>query len=93
MARVICAAVNPGLRASERTVGVKDFSGNINYFRVDEDFLTADSGKSFVPVGVVHRNAEKRAVLVELPVEADSGSNRIWIQAADLCDEAVEATA
>jgi len=69
--------VSPGLRESERTIGVKDFQGHYQYLRVDEDFLVQSGGAFFLPVGVVGES--DGYVLVELPHEADSGANRLWV--------------
>jgi hypothetical protein len=87
MARVVCEEVKPGLRDSERTVAVRDVRGNLHYLRVDADFLTKAGGKYYLPVGAVGEDAVKGFLLVELPVEADSGANRIWVRKSQVPEE------
>jgi hypothetical protein len=91
MAHVVCE-VSQGLREAERTVAVKDVHGRSQFLRVPFDFLTQANGRQYLPVGVVHIDPRSKAVLVELPHEADSGANRLWVRAADLL-EAIEALA
>jgi hypothetical protein len=84
-ALVVCE-VSPGLRDSERTAGVKDVNGNRQFLRVPERFLTQRDGKFFLPVGTVLQDPKTKAVLIELPHEADSGANRLWVWPGDLLD-------
>jgi hypothetical protein len=84
MAHVICEVSN-GLRASERTVAVRDVDGFGQFLRVESDFLTTtQQGKTYLPVGVVHMSADR--ILIELPHEADSGINRLWVRKVDLLE-------
>lgn len=83
MAQVICEE-SPGLRETERTVAVKDVHGRRHYLRVEVGFLARGGGRSFLPVGVVGIDEAKKMALIELPHEADSGVNRLWICLADL---------
>ena len=78
MALVVCE-VSAGLRESERTVGVADINGNRQYLRVPAAFLTQQEEKCYLPVGIVHQDPKTSAVLIELPQEADSGANRLWV--------------
>jgi hypothetical protein len=84
MAQVLCDRIGPGFRASERSVGVRDVDGHREFLRVEEGFLTKVDGKHYLPVGLVSVNWEKKAVLIELPHEADSGAHRLWVHFADL---------
>jgi hypothetical protein len=90
MAHVVCE-VSEGLRESERTVAVRDINGHRQFLRVEKGFLTEENGRSYLPVGVV-KIAKDDTVLIELPHEADSGANRLWVRQADLLHP-VEATA
>jgi hypothetical protein len=92
MAHVVCEQVSPGLRESEVIVAIKDQSGRRHFIRVERDFLTMDKGKSYLPVGLVHVDPKSRAVLLELPHEAETGANRLWVRPEDLLDQ-IEAPA
>jgi hypothetical protein len=86
MALVRCE-VSAGLRDSERTVGVKDIHGNRQFLRVPEAFVTrANNGNSYITVGVVFQDPKTKAFLIELPHEADSGANRLWVWPGDLLE-------
>ena len=82
MAQVVCE-VSAGLRDSEKTVAVRDIQGRRQFLRVEQDFLTHEGEQSYLPVGVVQATADGK-VLIELPHEADSGANRLWIKRSDL---------
>jgi hypothetical protein len=85
MTLVVCDEVGPGMRPSERTVAVKDVYGRREFLRADEDFLTAGKdGRYYITVGVVHVDPKSKAVLIELPHEAYSGANRLWVRPQDL---------
>ncbi len=86
MASIICDQVTDGLRESEAVASFVDFHGRRHFIRVERDFL-AESNQ--LPVGVVHLDRKTKAVLVELPHEAETGANRVWIK-QDQLNEAVE---
>ncbi len=93
MAQVVCAEVSPGLRESERSVAIKDVHGRRQFLRVPYDFLTSGKeNKLYMTVGIVHVDPKTKAVLIELPHEADSGANRLWVWPQDFL-EPIEATA
>jgi hypothetical protein len=72
--------VSDGLRPSEATVCVKDVHGRPQFLRIERDFLITEGGISYLSVGVVYDDKSKGVVLIELPHEADSGANRLWVQ-------------
>jgi hypothetical protein len=93
VALVVCDEVGPRMRPSERTAAVKDIYGRRQFLRADEDFLTrGKDGRYYITVGLVHVDPKSKAVLIELPHEAYSGANRLWVRAEDLL-EPVEAPA
>jgi hypothetical protein len=49
-------------------------------------------GTDYLPVGIVEIDRKRRRVLIELPAEADSGANRMWVEFNDLRREAVPET-
>jgi len=83
MAQVICE-VSAGLRDSERTVAIRDVHGRKQFLRVEEGFLAPVDSQWYLPVGVVGIDEAKKLALIELPHEADSGVNRLWVRLADL---------
>lgn len=83
MAQVVCE-VSPGLRDTERTVSVKDVHGHRQYLRVEAGFLPRRGDRSFLPVGIVGVDEDKKMALIELPHKSDAGMNRIWVHLDEL---------
>jgi hypothetical protein len=88
MAKVRCEAVTEGLRASEALASLRDFHGRRHFIRVERDFLSEQDGHSYLPVGVVHIDPNTKAVLIELPHEAETGANRLWVRPEQLAEPA-----
>ncbi|NUQ63140.1 MAG: hypothetical protein HUU20_11740 [Pirellulales bacterium] len=89
MAQVRCE-VFEGLRRSESVAKVVNWRGRNHFIRVEHDFLSDEPGGTFLPVGIVHVDPKTKAVLVELPHEAETGANRLWVR-QDQPDEPIEA--
>jgi hypothetical protein len=81
-----------GLRASEALAIFRDYQGRKHYLRVERDFLSETGGSTYLPVGVVYYDPRTKLVLIELPHEAETGTNRLWVK-QDQLDEPVEAFA
>jgi len=79
MAQVLCD-VSEGLRTSEATVKLLTYEGRPEFLPVDRGLLSEDNGKHYLSVGLIHVSQEKKAALVSLPVEADSGAHRVWVK-------------
>lgn len=79
MALVLCE-VSDGLRSSEATVKLSVYDGTHEFLPVDRGLLSEDGGKHYLSVGLIHTSHEKKAALVSLPVEADSGAHRVWVR-------------
>jgi hypothetical protein len=93
MAKIRCESISDGLRQSEAIASFTDFRRRKHFIRVERDFLTEDAqGVFFLPVGIVHVDPRTKAVLIELPHEAETGANRLWVRQEQL-DEPVEALA
>ena len=86
MAQVLCD-VSEGLRNSEATVRVMTYEGRPEFLPVDRGLLSTEANRDYLSVGLVHINHEKKAALVSLPVEADSGAHRIWVRLDQLKQE------
>ena len=50
---------------------------------LDRDYVDEIDGCHYLPIGVVGRLPGK-GVLIELPHEADSGANRLWVREEQL---------
>jgi hypothetical protein len=79
MAQVLCQ-ISEGLRKSEATVKLTTYDGRPEFLPVDRGLLSSDNGSFYLSVGLVHVSQEKKAALVSLPVEADSGAHRVWVK-------------
>ena len=82
--------MSEGLRQAEATVTVSEHDGTVQHFPLDRGLISTTKGKPAVPVGVVHyatNGQDDGLVLVSLPVEADSGTQRIWVRRSDLIVE------
>jgi hypothetical protein len=86
MALIRCET-REGLRPGQAVAGVKDVYGRRHFMLVDRDFLTVHEGTPYLPVGVVFRDTDKGAALIEFAEEADSGAWRAWVSLADLLDK------
>lgn len=78
MAKVICE-VSEGLRKAEATVKLVAFDGRPEFLPVDRGMLSTEGDKHFLSVSIIHISQEKKAALIALPVEADSGAHRVWV--------------
>ena len=92
MAKIRCKGLTEGLRSSEVVASFVDIHNRTHYIRVERDFLDHEGGVSFLPVGIVHVDPKTKAVLIELPHEAETGANRLWVLPEQL-DEPAEAFA
>lgn len=85
MTLVVCEVAD-GLRSSEAAVTVRDYAGRPEYLPVDRSLLARTNGRPLLAVRLVFKDEGKSAALIELPNEADSGANRIWVRLADIKD-------
>lgn len=92
MAMLECE-VSEGLRNAEATVKVVAYDGRPEFMPVARAFLRREGDKDFLPVAVIHIDEPKGAALVSLPLEADSGANRIWVNLIQLRDYKKESVA
>jgi hypothetical protein len=90
MAKIRCIGVSDGLRPSEIVAKFADYNDRKHFIRVEQDFVDQEQGSTFLPVGIIHVNPKAKAVLVELPHEAETGINRLWVkedQVVELVEE------
>ncbi len=86
MALLKCTDVSEGLRASEATVTIEEHDGTSQFFPIDRGVLSDIGGVSYLSVRLIHLNDARGIALVGLPVEADSGVNRIWARYEDFLE-------
>jgi hypothetical protein len=71
--------VSEGWRDTEITVCVGDATGNRQSMQATPTMVNYYNQTPYLPVGIIQVDREGRRVLIELPTEADSGANRMWI--------------
>ncbi len=78
MALVRCE-VEEGARPGYVSVGVPGVQGRKEYLSMEDRFLVRHEDGLYVFVIVIGRDPRHGTLLVQLPTEADSGANRMWI--------------
>ena len=86
MPYVLCEVVREKPGPLEKTIAVRSIQGHREFLEVPAAFLHHEAGKSYLPVGLVGRDLRQNLALVELPFEADSGANRVWVVASSVLD-------
>ena len=71
--------ISEGLLETDITVSVRDVNGRDQFIHVLPTMVNRDAGHSYLPVGVIRIDYPNKCVLIELPTEADSGANRMWM--------------
>jgi hypothetical protein len=85
MPLVLCE-VRPGAGKVAVSVGIRDITNVRTFLTIDRDFVAKRQGQTYLPIGVVHRDRDKGVALIELPVEADSGTHRLWVPLSSVLD-------
>jgi hypothetical protein len=86
MIKILCEQVSRGLREADAILALRDFQGRRHFLQIEKDFLFRRDGKTYLPVGFVHRDAPTGAFLIELPHEAETGVHRLWVSAEKVLD-------
>ena len=92
MALVPCE-VTEGPRPGFKAVGVRSIEGQTEYLTIEERFLVRRGNAWLLPVRLIGRDRRYDTALVQLPVEADSGANRVWVRGASVEEAADEVPA
>ena len=71
--------VSEGLTGSDITVCIQDLLGNEQYIHVLPSMVNWEHDVPYLPVGIINVDRPHGRVLIELPIEADSGVNRLWM--------------
>lgn len=74
-----CEVTPGGILPEGVTARVKDLDGRSQFMQVTRGMINHEGGQAYLPIGIVDIDRRGRRVLIELPVEADSGANRMWI--------------
>lgn len=71
--------ISEGLTESDITVCVRDADGRDQFIHVLPSMVNWVGEIPYLPVGVINLDHRNSRVLIELPIEADSGVNRMWM--------------
>ena len=71
--------VSGGWRDTEITVCVRDVNGVRQFMQATPTMVNYYNQTPYLPVGIIQVDRKARRVLIELPTEADSGVNRMWV--------------
>lgn len=88
MPYVLCDVVREKQGPLEKSVAVRSAQGHREFLEVPAAFLHREGGKSYLAVGLVSRDLRQDLALVELPFEADSGANHVWVATSSVLDPA-----
>jgi hypothetical protein len=77
---LIPCEVTEGPRPGFKAIGVDSIEGHTEYLTIEERFLVRRGGNYLLPVRLIGRDRRYNTALVQLPVEADSGANRVWVR-------------
>jgi hypothetical protein len=72
-------SIAPGFREGELAVSVPNETGRRQNLRVNKNLVASENGKHYLAIGIVELDYKRKRALIELPHEADSGANRLWI--------------
>jgi hypothetical protein len=86
MPYVECEVVRKKPGPRECTVAIRTLQGHREFLEVPESYVRPWQGKTYLAVALVGRDASRSVALVELPFEADSGANRVWVSVDSFLD-------
>jgi hypothetical protein len=72
--------IEDGIRDGDFTVKITDVNNKSQYIHVPQGMINQEGEIFYLPVGLVEIDRRERRVLIELPTEADSGANRMWVR-------------
>jgi hypothetical protein len=89
---VRCEVTQGGILPNGVTARVRGADGRRQALQVTRGMVNRHEDSDYLPIGIVQIDRKHRRVLIELPTEADSGVNRMWVEFDDLRREATEGT-
>jgi hypothetical protein len=72
-------SIQPGFLPGEWAVSVPDEKGKRQNLRVNKSLVAQVGQKHYLGIGIVELDYKHKRALIELPHEADSGVNRLWV--------------
>jgi hypothetical protein len=76
---VECVISNPNAMLNTQIVYVQDEKQNKQFLRVGKGMVQTSGNKTYLGVGIVDLDYKNGRALIELPLEADSGTRRLWV--------------
>ena len=92
MALIPCEVME-GPRPAFKAVGVDSIEGHTEYLTIEERFLVRRGEAYLLPVRLIGRDRRYHTALIQLPVETDSGANRVWVRGETVGEAPDEAPA
>jgi hypothetical protein len=89
---VRCEVTLGGILPNGVTARMTGSDGRRQAVQVTRGMINRHDGMDYLPIGIVQIDRKQRRVLIELPTEADSGANRMWVNFDELRREATEET-
>ena len=68
-----------GPRDGFKAIGIQSIEGFKEYLTIEDRFLYKHGDEFMLPVRIVGKDKTHNTALIQLPVEADSGANRVWV--------------
>ena len=87
---LIQCEVTEGPRVGFKAIGIESIEGHTEHLAIEEKFLVPKDDAYLLFVSLVGRDRRNKMVLIQLPVEADSGANRVWVSEQALSPAADE---
>lgn len=84
---VRCVVEEGGLYPDGVTARLVDADGRSEFVQLTRGMINTEDGTDYLPIGIVTVDRSRRRVLIELPAEADSGANRLWVDFGSLRHE------
>jgi hypothetical protein len=81
---VRCEVLVGGIFPNGVTARISDTEGCSQFVQLTRGMINRRGNVDYLPVGFVEIDRGNRRVLIELPAEADSGANRMWVEFDDL---------
>ncbi len=76
---VRCEVREGGILPQGVTAVVEDINRRRQFVQVTQALINRIGDVSYLPIGLVEIDRKSRKALIELPAEADSGVNRMWV--------------
>ena len=65
-------------------MAVANVHGRKEFLRIEESYLRRQGDQTYLPGGFIYEHPASNSVLIELPLEADSGVRRLFVPRKNL---------